>query len=229
MTTVPEINGGNVPVAVLLILSIVTHELGVSRIAGSRQHVKCTQPTASRRGRGRRINPAVATPAIWSMVLATSSKRLPSKQLSHVREVVLKKLRYSDENDGRKRLSRSSREGVTNMAQFMMSVWHDGTYEVDFSTPDAQRRVAKVAKLNEELQHAGVWRFAAGLQPSSSATVVRAMNGEVSMLDGPYAETKEQMGGFWMIDTIDLEAALVWAGKAALASEGPVEVRPAQG
>jgi hypothetical protein len=49
------------------------------------------------------------------------------------------------------------------------------------------------------------------------------------MTDGPYAETKEQMGGFWMIDAPDLETALEWAGKAATASEGPVEVRPAQG
>jgi hypothetical protein len=49
------------------------------------------------------------------------------------------------------------------------------------------------------------------------------------MTDGPYAETKEQMGGFWMIEAPDLETALDWAAKAAAACEGPVEVRPAQG
>jgi hypothetical protein len=49
------------------------------------------------------------------------------------------------------------------------------------------------------------------------------------MTDGPYAETKEQMGGFWIIEAADLDAALEWAGKAAAACEGPVEVRPAQG
>jgi hypothetical protein len=49
------------------------------------------------------------------------------------------------------------------------------------------------------------------------------------MTDGPYAETKEQMGGFWVIEAPDLDAALEWGGKAAAASEGPVEVRPAQG
>lgn len=115
------------------------------------------------------------------------------------------------------------------MPQYLISVWHDDTYETDFSTPDAQRRAAQVGAFNEELMKAGAWVFAAGLQPASSATVVRSSGGEVSMTDGPYAETKEQMGGFWVIEAPDLDAALEWGGKAAAASEGPVEVRPAQG
>lgn len=115
------------------------------------------------------------------------------------------------------------------MAQYLLSVWHDDTYEVDFSTPEAQKRVAQVAAFNDELQQARAWLFAAGLHPASSATVVRSTAGDVSMTDGPYAETKEQMGGFWIIDATDFDAALEWAGKAAAACEGPVEVRPAQG
>jgi hypothetical protein len=115
------------------------------------------------------------------------------------------------------------------MPQYLISVWHDESYETDFSTPEAQARVAQVGAFNEELQRAGAWVFAAGLLPSSSATVVRSSGGEVSMTDGPYAETKEQMGGFWVIEASDLDAALEWAGKAAAASGGPVEVRPAQG
>jgi hypothetical protein len=115
------------------------------------------------------------------------------------------------------------------MAQYMISVWHDDTYEVYFSTPDAQRTVALVGAFNEELQEAGAWVFAAGLHPAASATVVRSSAGDVSMIDGPYAETKEQMGGFWMIEAIDFDAALAWAAKAAAACGGPVEVRPAQG
>lgn len=115
------------------------------------------------------------------------------------------------------------------MPQYLISVWHDDTYAVDFSSPDAQRRVAQVGAFNEELQQAGAWVFAAGLHPATSATVVRRSGGEVSMTDGPYAETKEQMGGFWVIEAADLDAALEWAGKAAAASEGPVEVRPTQG
>ena len=115
------------------------------------------------------------------------------------------------------------------MPQYLISVWHDETYEPDFSAPEAQRRVAEVGAFNEDLMTAGAWVFAAGLHPASSATVVRSSGGQVSMTDGPYAETKEQMGGFWVIEAPDLDAALAWAGKAAAASEGPVEVRPAQG
>lgn len=115
------------------------------------------------------------------------------------------------------------------MPQYLVSVWHDDTYDLDFSTPDAQRRVAQVGALNDELRNAGAWVFAAGLHPASSATVLRSTAGEVSMTDGPYAETKEQMGGFWIIEARDLDAALAWAGKAATACEGPVEVRPLQG
>jgi hypothetical protein len=64
------------------------------------------------------------------------------------------------------------------------------------------------------------------LRPVSSATVVRVTGGEVSMTDGPYAESKEQMGGFWIVEAPDFDAALDWAAKAAAACEGPVEVRP---
>jgi hypothetical protein len=115
------------------------------------------------------------------------------------------------------------------MPQYLISVWHDDTYETDFSTPEAQGRIAQVGAFNDELMKAGAWVFAAGLHPASSATVVRSSAGEVSMTDGPYAETKEQMGGFWVIEVPDLDAALEWAGRAAVASEEPVEVRPAQG
>lgn len=118
------------------------------------------------------------------------------------------------------------------MPKYLISVWHDDSYEVDFSTPEAQRRAAQVGAFNDELRKAGAWVFAAGLHPASSATVVRSSGGpgaEVSMTDGPYAETKEQMGGFWVIEAPDLDAALEWAGRAAAASEGPVEVRPIQG
>jgi hypothetical protein len=115
------------------------------------------------------------------------------------------------------------------MAQYLLSVWHDDDYEVGFSTPDAERMFGQVGVLNEELQRVGAWVFAAGLHPASSATVVSSVAGEVSMTDGPYAESKEQMGGFWIIEAPDLDAALAWAAKATVACERPVEVRPAQG
>jgi len=114
------------------------------------------------------------------------------------------------------------------MSQYLLSVWHDDDYsDQDFESPEMQRMVTQVTAFNTELEKAGAWVFGTGLAPASSATVVRSSGGNVSMTDGPYAETKEQMGGFWIIEADDLDAALEWARKAAAACEGPVEVRPA--
>src|SRR5262245_57506286 len=115
------------------------------------------------------------------------------------------------------------------MPHYMISVWHDADYTVDFSGEEAQRVVAQVDAFNQKIQSAGAWVFGAGLHPASSATVVRSQDGQVSMTDGPYAESKEQMGGFWVIEAPDLDAALEWASQAATACAGPVEVRPMQG
>ena len=116
------------------------------------------------------------------------------------------------------------------MPQYLLSVWHDEPYDdADFNAPEMQRVVAQVDRFNASLEETGAWVFGAGLRPASSATVVRAAGGDVSMTDGPYAETKEQMGGFWVIEAADLDSALDWAGKASAACERPVEVRPAEG
>lgn len=116
------------------------------------------------------------------------------------------------------------------MPQYLMSVWHDDTYEVEFESELAQRLSAQVGAFNEELQASGAWVFANGLMPAESATVLRVGDGgDVSMTDGPYAECKEQMGGFWVIEAADLDAALAFGRQAATACEGPVEVRPCQG
>jgi hypothetical protein len=111
------------------------------------------------------------------------------------------------------------------MPQYLLSVWHDEPYDDDVSAPETQRVMAQTDELSAEMERAGAWVFVAGLRPASSATVVRAAGGEVSMTDGPYAETKEQMGGFWVIEAADLDAALDWAAKASTACERPIEVR----
>ena len=114
------------------------------------------------------------------------------------------------------------------MPQYLLSVWHDDEYSVDdFDTDEMQRIGAQVGTLNEELEKAGAWVYGNGLMPASTATVIRP-GATVSMTDGPYAETKEQMGGFWVIEAPDFDAALEWSRKAALACEGPVELRPMQ-
>ena len=115
------------------------------------------------------------------------------------------------------------------MSQYMISVWHDDTYEVDFESPENQAKFVKVDAFNTELQEAGAWVFAAGLHPAETATVLRRANGSFSMTDGPYAETKEQMGGFWIIEAADFDAAVDWAKRASDACEEILEIRPLQG
>jgi hypothetical protein len=96
------------------------------------------------------------------------------------------------------------------------------------SEEEMQRAYKQVDAFNAELQSAGAWVFAGGLHPPTTATVVRAQGGQVVTTDGPFAETKEQLGGFWVIKAADLDAALDWAAKGSAACGGPVEVRPFQ-
>ena len=95
--------------------------------------------------------------------------------------------------------------------------------------PEAARPVYdRVAALNSEIQAAGAWVFAGGLHPPSTATVVRVAGGEVLMTDGPFAEGKEHIGGFWVIRAKDLDTALAWGVRATEDCAAPVEVRPFQ-
>ena len=92
------------------------------------------------------------------------------------------------------------------MPQYLISVWHDDDYsdlDKTMDPADLQRLGSQVGAVNEELMATGAWVFGAGLQPASTATVLRSAAGEVSMTDGPYAETKEQMGGFWVVEAAD--------------------------
>jgi len=111
------------------------------------------------------------------------------------------------------------------MKQYMLAV-HSVEGAPTRSDEDTQIAYARVDKINNELQAAGAWVFGGGLLPSDSATVVRVVNGATTMTDGPFAETKEQLGGFWVIQCEDLDQALAWAEKCAEACMEPVEVRP---
>jgi hypothetical protein len=91
-----------------------------------------------------------------------------------------------------------------------------------------QQAFEQVSRFNDEVQAAGIWVFAGGLEPPDIATVVKVENGDTTVTDGPFAETKEHLGGFWIIDVADLDAALNWAAKGSAACMGPVEVRPFQ-
>ncbi len=115
------------------------------------------------------------------------------------------------------------------MGHYLLSVWHDEEYEVDFSSDDAQRRTAQVGEFNAELESAGALQYGGGLQPASSATVTRSDGGDVSVKEGPYVSVPQQMGGFWIFEAPDRAAAEQWAQKAAAACEQAVELRPLQG
>ena len=85
-----------------------------------------------------------------------------------------------------------------------------------------------VDDFNEKVRSAGAWVFAGGLEPIEAATTVDGTKSEPIVTDGPFAESKEYLGGFWVIEAPDLDAALTWAKEGSAACEGKVEVRPFQ-
>ena len=95
--------------------------------------------------------------------------------------------------------------------------------------PDFLAKVMRdVAVFEKEIKAAGAWVFAGGLPPLHIAKVARIKDGEVVTTDGPFAETKEILGGIYIILAPDLDAALDWGGKIARATTLPIEVRPVQ-
>lgn len=114
------------------------------------------------------------------------------------------------------------------MTEYLLAV-----HEVEGEEPPAEDVIkelyANVDVFNEKLKANGAWVFAGGLHPADVATVVKEVDGEVVTTDGPFAETKEHIGGFWVIEAPDLDKALEWAREATVACASPVEVRPFQG
>ncbi|MFD9741298.1 YciI family protein [Umezawaea sp. NPDC059074] len=113
------------------------------------------------------------------------------------------------------------------MRQYLLSV-----YQPDGPIPGPEVLgpiMDDLTALDAEMRSTGTWVFTGGLFPPSTATVVRAKGDEVLTTDGPYVEAKEHVGGFTVIQAPDLDAALEWGRKMALASTLPIEVRPLQG
>lgn len=111
------------------------------------------------------------------------------------------------------------------MKQYLLSVCYPagGTQP----PPDALARIMRdVIAVQKEMQAAGVWMFSGGLTPSSSATVLRHQGDGLITTDGPFIESKEQIGGITIIKVSDLDAALAWGRKLARAIGTPIEVRP---
>ena len=114
------------------------------------------------------------------------------------------------------------------MPVYLLSV-HMVDGEAPPSPEDMQVAFEAVDRYNAKLQEQGAWVFAGGLHPANTATVVDASKGgDVLTTDGPFAEAKEHLGGFWVIKAPDLDAAIKWAAEGSTACRAPVEVRPFQ-
>lgn len=113
------------------------------------------------------------------------------------------------------------------MKQYLLGVQHawDRPHPAE---AEMQAAFAAVDAVNKEMQQTGTWVFGGGLLPPDSSTVVRVADGRTTLTDGPFAETKEQLGGFWVIRANDLDEALKWAEKCATACRETIEVRPFQ-
>jgi hypothetical protein len=114
------------------------------------------------------------------------------------------------------------------MTQYLLAVYGDESEMAGISAEEMQRLYQQVEVFNAEVKQAGAWVFAGGLQPASTATVVRDTADKAVTTEGPYIETREQLGGFWIIEAPDLDGALEWAAKGSAACQGPVEVRAFQ-
>lgn len=110
------------------------------------------------------------------------------------------------------------------MPRYLVAIYHPDDY--DPSTED-EAMGRDIDTLNEEMVAAGVRIFVGGLSSARSARSIRAQpGGKVLVTDGPYIETREHIGGFWVLEAADLDEALEWGHKAAIACRTPVEVRP---
>jgi hypothetical protein len=116
------------------------------------------------------------------------------------------------------------------MARYLLSTHMvEGEEREPPSEQDMRETYQRLAAIEQEMGKSGAWVFSARLHGPETATVVRVAGGEALTTDGPFAESKEHLAGFYMIDEEDLDAALGWATKVSEAIGRPIEVRPFAG
>jgi hypothetical protein len=116
--------------------------------------------------------------------------------------------------------------GRETTMRYLCLIYGDESQWAKYSPQDQQAVGESYAKYTQDAQNAGVFEAGEGLQPTATATTVRVRNAKTSTTDGPFAETKEQLGGFYLLNCKDLDAAVEWASKIPGASGGSVEIRP---
>jgi len=113
------------------------------------------------------------------------------------------------------------------MTRYLLSVHSvEGEAREPMTDEEMQQSYKQVLLIEEEMKTAGAWVFSGRLHEPDTATVVRVSDGDVLTTDGPFAESKEHLGGFYIIEAKDLDAALAWASKVTGAIKTPIEVRP---
>lgn len=110
--------------------------------------------------------------------------------------------------------------------EYMLLIYSDSSQFAKLSASQVSEAMAAYGAYNEALEKAGALRGSNRLRPVDTATTVRLQSGKTEVLNGPYAETREQLGGYYLIEAPDLDAALSWAARCPGASHGIVEVRP---
>ena len=110
--------------------------------------------------------------------------------------------------------------------QYLLMLYTDETQWPKMTKAEQEQGYAAYMAYTEALTKAGAFKGSNRLRPTSNATTVRLANGKPKVLDGPYADSKEQLGGYFLIDAPDLDAALSWAARCPTASHGVDEVRP---
>jgi hypothetical protein len=111
--------------------------------------------------------------------------------------------------------------------QYALLIHEDETVYAERPEGEAWKAIVEAhTRFGQELAAAGAIRGGAGLKPTETATTLRRTAGAYTVHDGPYAETREQLGGFYLIEAKDLDEALAWARKLPLTADGAVEVRP---
>jgi hypothetical protein len=113
------------------------------------------------------------------------------------------------------------------MARYLLSA-HTGEDAAakPMSAEEMRQAYERIGNLEDEMESAGVWVFSGALSEPDTATVVRVSRGEVLTTDGPFVESKEHLGGFYIIEAKDLDEALAWAARVTKAVNAPIEVRP---
>lgn len=110
--------------------------------------------------------------------------------------------------------------------KYLLSIYASEAEEDKMSPEDTGKLMQAYGAYTEALVKAGALQAGERLRPSTDATSVRVRGGKTEVLNGPYAETREQLGGYYVIDVADLDAALAWAARCPTSSYGTIEVRP---